>query len=125
MQASYISPQMYKNPEYNAAKHFKALQDGVEYAERQWVKKPAGFVVTHPDAYKLVQMGIAEAADDECREKLEDLGWSDARIWNARIAQRRVAKGIHPDDYEAFANGEIDGYTGDGAYVPGPNMEDL
>lgn len=30
---------------------------------------PAGYVIEHPDAWRLVRQGTAEAADDECESK--------------------------------------------------------
>ncbi|MEO1063748.1 MAG: hypothetical protein AAFZ07_20210 [Actinomycetota bacterium] len=88
--------------------------------------KPIGTVIDHPDAYKLVKMGCAKPADAECLERAEE--WA-ARLGKplpeclaeAFVAYRATSKGIHPDDLEKFKSGEIDGYTPDGKYVPGPN----
>jgi len=38
-------------------------EDGVRFLKK-------GSIIDHPDAYKLVHGGFAEAADDECREKV-------------------------------------------------------
>jgi len=35
----------------------------------------AGAIIDHPDAYRLCQMGYAKPEDDECRDRLADVGW--------------------------------------------------
>jgi hypothetical protein len=34
-----------------------------------------GTVVEHPSCFRLVQLGLAIPADDECRDKLRELKW--------------------------------------------------
>lgn len=84
--------------------------------------KPSGTIIDHPECYRLVRMGCAEAFDGECAERA---GYSPDQLEAARIAYNRVALGIHPDDYEAFDAGMIIGYNPDGTYKPGPNWEEV
>lgn len=80
----------------------------------------AGDVLEHPQAFWLVRQGVAEPADDEC-EKAARMTATQKQA--AREAYERVSRGIHPEDYEAFELGEIDGYV-DGEPIPGPASED-
>jgi len=80
--------------------------------------KPAGTIIDNPDAFRLVQMGCAKPADEEC-EKAH--GRSEQELELAKIAYGRVSKGIIPDDYEAFDAGIMTGYNPDGSWKPGPN----
>lgn len=68
---------------------------------------PAGTVIDHPDAYKLVRLGVAEPADDECRERC---GMTPERMKAAQAAAARAEAGIHPEDHEAYAKGWMVGY---------------
>ena len=77
-----------------------------------------GAIVDHPKAWKLVKLGICDPVDDECEEWARMTPEKAAR---AKQAAKRVAAGIHPDDYELFDRGEIVGYNPDGSYKPGPN----
>lgn len=83
--------------------------------------KPAGTVIDHPDAYKLVQIGCAEPADEECQRRH---GRTPEQLAAARHAYRRVSAGIAPEDYEAFDEGIMAGYTPEGEWIPGPAMAD-
>jgi len=92
----------------------EAFPDGV---------KPAGTTVEDRRAWRLVQMGVATPADDECRRKA---GMSPERMEAAQAAYPKVEAGIHPDDYAAYDRGEMLGYNPDGTWIPGPNAtEDL
>ncbi len=79
---------------------------------------PAGTIIDNPNAYLLVQIGMAEAADEECEKKANR---TPAQLNQARYEYSRTKKGIHPDDYARYDAGEIDGYNGDGTTKPGPN----
>lgn len=81
-------------------------------------KIPAGMTREHPDAWKLVRMGVAVSADAECEKKVN---MTDLQLAQVQHAQRRVRAGIHPDDYAAFDAGEMIGYYPDGSFIPGPN----
>lgn len=79
---------------------------------------PAGTVISHPDAYRLCLMLVAEPADEEC-EKLAVMSLEQRT--KAEVARRRLDAGIHPDDFEKFDKGLISGYAENGtAYKPGP-----
>ena len=90
--------------------------------------KPAGTEIDHAQAHMLVKMGVAEPADEECRDvcetwwKRQGLSLEDG-MRRARHSQRKVSAGIHPEDDERFERGEIAGYNPDGSYVPGPNAK--
>lgn len=79
-------------------------------------KIPAGTILEHPRSWKLVRMGVAESADDECTAKVDR---TTAQLAEAQRAARRSR--IHPDDYDAFEAGEMIGYYDDGSPIPGPN----
>ena len=79
---------------------------------------PAGTIEDHPQAYMLVQMGVAEPADEECELRAK------MSVEQMAIAQRHaqaLAKGIQPQDYGRFFSGELAGYNPDGSEIPGPN----
>jgi len=90
------------------------VRDGVRY----W---PEGTVLEDRRAYRLVQMGMAEPADDECTLKA---CMTTAEMKAAQIKQEMVGKGIMPEDYQRYLDGEILGYDEDGNDIPGPNYID-
>lgn len=49
-----------------------------------------GFVIDHPNAFRLVQLGLAEPADDECRRRA---GMTDKQIEAAQLAAEKVENG--------------------------------
>lgn len=79
---------------------------------------PAGTVIDHKDAHILVQMGHADAADDECARAAKR---TPKQLAEAKRTAVKVTKGIHPNDYAAFDAGIIAGYDEEGEYIPGPN----
>lgn len=78
----------------------------------------AGTTINHLMAFRLCQMGIAVPADEECRLATNR---SDEQLKAAQHAAKRLDKGIHPDDFEAYDAGVMDGYNTDGSFKPGPN----
>ena len=60
----------------------------------------------------------AVPADDECTAAA---AMSTAEMKAAQRQQEPVSKGIHPDDYQRYFDGEITGYDIDGNDIPGPN----
>ncbi len=80
---------------------------------------PAGRVIDHPMAYVLVQTGMAEAVDDECRDKADR---TPEQLQRAQYEYVRRRKGIHPDDFAKYEAGVMDGYNADGTDKPGPNF---
>ena len=79
---------------------------------------PIGTIVDNPEAWLLVQMGAAVPVDEECEQAAN---MTQHQMDKAQHSQRRASAGIHPDDFEAFDAGEIDGYYPDGTCRPGPN----
>jgi len=79
---------------------------------------PAGEIIEHPDAFRLVQIGCAEPADDECATSH---GMTAEQLAAARHAYVRTAAGIWPEDFAAFDAGMMTGYSPDGSPIPGPN----
>ena len=82
---------------------------------------PVGTVEDHPRAYRLVRNGVAEPADDECRLMA---AMSSSDMAKAQRNQVPFGKGIQPEDYQRFFDGEILGYDVDGNDIPGPNWKD-
>lgn len=85
---------------------------------KQWLEP--GTLIDHPKSYMLVRMGVADAADDECEKAAAMTNTQKAQ---AQLAYQRVSKGIAPEDYQAFDDGEIAGYNPDGSPIPGPNAD--
>lgn len=83
-------------------------------------KIPIGTTREHPDAWKLVRLGAAVPADEEC-EKAANM--SPEQMSAAQHAQIRATKGIVPEDFAAFDRGEMSGYNPDGSWIPGPNAD--
>ena len=80
---------------------------------------PAGTIIDHPDAYLWVRQGGADPVDEECRLAA---GMTDAQMREATRHYEMVAKGIHPEDYEAYQAGAMTGYDDQGHWIPGPNL---
>lgn len=79
---------------------------------------PVGTVMDHTDAWRLVDMFVAEPADEECAAKCVK---TDEQIAAGKHAAARLSAGIHPDDFARYDLGEIVGYNADGSDKPGPN----
>ncbi len=79
--------------------------------------QPKGTVLDGQDVFRLVQMGIAEAADDECRRRANR---TPAQMVAASHAYTRTALGLHPEDFAAYEAQEMIGYNPDGSFIPGP-----
>lgn len=78
-----------------------------------------GAVIDDPMVFRLVQMGVAEPADNECEKRAN---MTPAKMAAAIHAYERTNKGIHPDDFERYESGELAGYDTDGSDIPGPNF---
>jgi hypothetical protein len=78
-------------------------------------------VIDHADAWKLVQLGCAEPADEECDRKA---GMTAEQRTAAQHASLRAERGIIPEDFVAYDSGVMTGYQPDGSWIPGPNFED-
>lgn len=80
--------------------------------------KPEGTLIDHTDAWRLVRRGVAEPADVECRDKAD---MTREAFERAAYAYERTNRGIHPEDFDAYDSGLMDGYKADGSWIPGPN----
>jgi hypothetical protein len=94
---------------------------------RNGANRPATFwqqgaILERPDSFMLVRLGVAEAADEECEMAAS---MTSAQLAQAQHAARRLAAGIHPEDFALYDAGIILGYNGDGTYKPGPNFDQM
>ena len=80
-------------------------------------KVPAGTIIDHPDAFRLVRQGVAMPADEECQLAANR---SPQQLAAAQHAYERVSAGIHPDDYGPYDAGIMAGYNPDGSWKLGP-----
>jgi hypothetical protein len=88
--------------------------------DRFWV---AGAIIDVPEraAVLLVGNGDAEPADDEAERACK--GWKDNRQ-AVLLSREMLARGIEPEDREAFKSGEFQGYDENGNKIGGSNDED-
>ena len=82
------------NPKWNAKAAHAAREAGRDYKIARLIPQPAGTVIDHPDAYKLVRMGMAVPHDEECRTKC---GLSPVQVAEAIAAQDRMQDGLGLD----------------------------
>jgi len=80
---------------------------------------PAGTIIDHPNAFLLVQIGMAVSMDEECEAKADR---TPEQLKQARYEHLRTKTGIHPDHYHLYDSGQVLGYNPDGSYKPGPNF---
>jgi hypothetical protein len=85
--------------------------------------KVAGTIIEHEDAYRLVMMGCAEPADEECASKVPPR--TPEQTAAKLDAYKKMDAGIAPEDREAWDRGWMRGYTPDGNWIPGPNADEL
>lgn len=81
-----------------------------------------GTTISHPKAFRLVQLGVAVPADKECEDKVRTiLPMMDRLIFLGKRSER----GIHMDDFKAYEDGLMTGYKPDGthgdSWQHGPN----
>ena len=86
-------------------------EDMIHRDGRRWWRCGAVIDVPQRACEILVGNGDAEPADDEAESACA--GWRDKR---ATVLESRemLARGIEPEDREAFRRGEITGYDADG-----------
>jgi len=88
---------------------------------------PAGTELDHPDAWKMVNFGMATASDQECVDACQKITAEETS--RRELAYQADAKGINEEaDRDLFFRGVITGYerlpNGSLAYVPGPKWGD-
>lgn len=91
----------------------------VEKDGKRWW--PVGSIIEDPRAYKLVALGVAEPADEECAQRV---AMTPAQMKEAQRRQAMFSKGIQPEDYDRYESGEILGYDENGEDIPGPNYQE-
>ena len=92
-----------------------------KYRNHSFVQVPCwkvGAIFDAPNAFRYVQMGICESVDDECAKRAN---MTEKRMAAAIHAYERMSRGIHPDDFQRYDDGQIVGYNADGSDIPGPN----
>lgn len=67
MKAVTLRPTEAFNPEYSEEDRRRAMLQRLPYRVKKIVQHPAGRVIDHPEAWKLVEFGIAVPVDEECR----------------------------------------------------------
>jgi len=96
-----------------------ALLEQCERRQKQ-LFAPVGTLYDHPDCFRLVQMGVADPADEECRNAA---GLNPEQLATAQHAAKRLAAGIMPEDFARYDAGELIGYDAEGRDIPGPNAK--
>ncbi len=94
------------------------ISAGVHNPEPYGTPLLPGHIIDLPKAFRLVQMGVAEPADDECRIRANR---TEEQMAEAQRRYPAIAEGICPEDREDFFAGKMDGYNDDGSSIPGPN----
>jgi hypothetical protein len=82
---------------------------------------PAGTIIDHQEAWKLVQSGMAVPEDEECAKRVN---MNPAQMATAQVAQEKARLGVAPEDYQAYDDGLMRGYKPDGSWIPGPNFDE-
>lgn len=82
------------NPEFNKDEFRRLDKLGRRFYLRKTprtVLHPLGDIVDHPEAYKLVELGMATPEDDECREAA---GLSDENIRERIERYKKLSRGM-------------------------------
>jgi len=79
------------NPEWSAEDKIAAKAEGRPYKVSAILTVPEGTEIEHPDAYRLVQMGVALPVDDDCAEMAN---MTEEQHRAARQAYARLSKGM-------------------------------
>ncbi len=102
MKAEYIKPNVLVNP-----RSPKPPADKVETRANGTTVWKVGAIVSHPHAYRLVQMGVAVPADDEC---IRRANMTPHQMAEAQFAQEALSKFIEVKHKELYRHGLIAGY---------------
>jgi hypothetical protein len=85
-----------------------------------------GHVLDHPQAFRLVQQGVAIPADAECEKRLGEAFMKNLQA--ILIAGERNERAIASEDFEAYNRGLMIGYKPDGkqgdTWIHGPHWHD-
>lgn len=95
MKCAYLREMEQENPEYSNEARRAAKKAHLPYDVPKFIKKPAGTVVEHPDAWRLVRMGVARPADEECRLAANV---SEERLQVLAAKYERLNKGMGTGD---------------------------
>lgn len=96
MKAKLIRDMDGPNPKYRHDRAALAAQQGKRYAHHHSVEMPTGTIIDNPEAYKLVQNGVAIPADDECRIAA---GMTVKQMQEAQQAYEDLESGKDIQDY--------------------------
>lgn len=68
MKCKYRRPMERQNPAFDPMEAAEARKARRPYRVPFTIMFPTGTEIEHPDAWRLVRMGVADPVDDECRE---------------------------------------------------------
>lgn len=107
MQCKLIRDTTRKNPNYSARDHERCRKTGKRYGIACSLPVPSGEVIDHPQAYRLVQMGMAVPHDDECANAAN---MTTGQMQAAQEAQDRLSHGRATGDtfYDTEGESESD-----------------
>lgn len=95
MKAKLIKEEQVVNPKWSAARAERARLAGRAYLTPPQLPAPAGTVIDHPDAFRLVQMGVAIPADEACRAAA---GMTEEEMAHAHRRYLLLEKGLGYDE---------------------------
>ena len=87
MKVKLIRPATTLNPQWSSAEAARCRDQGKKYDVSHSIPREAGYVIDHPDAWKLIRAGYAEPEDDESRERA---GLTPAQIQAAIKGQDKI-----------------------------------
>lgn len=96
-----------RNPVYSAAARSSAAAARLPYDVPRTVTAVAGTEIEHPDAWRLVRLGVAEPADDDCRSAA-DVSPEELVRRAARYERLNSGRGSGDREADAAPAGEDD-----------------
>ncbi|HWL09550.1 MAG TPA: hypothetical protein VNQ76_14165 [Planctomicrobium sp.] len=94
MKAKLVREHDVLNPDYNRDHHTLCVARGERYPISMTKKAPAGTIIDHPEAWRLVTLGAAVPEDDECRQRA---GLTEKQMEKVIAAAERLSLGIGYD----------------------------
>lgn len=67
MKCTLLREMEQKNPEYDHAARMQAKAERKPYDVPKTITAPTGTEIDHPDAWRLVKLGVAKPSDEECQ----------------------------------------------------------